>query len=180
MKFLKSIVLFVVLFVLLVSSTMAQGPGETRYIVVDTGISVISGDGVNYYVEDGYVDLPSGVDWVQSLITKGILQAVYTTFEVNGDVTLSPQTAIMVTQDSTISPTGSYQPLTAENDVSTSSITAGSAGDVLYLTNTVTWTITLTDTGALKLSGNAALGQYDTLLLIADGTNWIEVVQTDN
>ena len=59
-------------------------------------------------------------------------------------------------------------------------MTAGTAGDLVYIINTGSNTITITDTGTLKLSGNAALGQYDTLLLWSDGTNWIEVAQADN
>jgi len=41
-------------------------------------------------------------------------------------------------------------------------------------------TITLTDTGTLKLGGNAALGQYDSITLLSDGTNWIQVSKADN
>ena len=51
-------------------------------------------------------------------------------------------------------------------------LTVGSDG----MTNT----ITITDTGTLKLSGNAALGQYDTITLWSDGTNWIEISETNN
>jgi hypothetical protein len=41
-------------------------------------------------------------------------------------------------------------------------------------------TITLTDTGTLKLSGNAALGQYDNITLMSDGANWVELSETNN
>ena len=93
-----------------------------------------------------------------------------------------PQTAISVTANNqTISPTGAYQPLAVVFPAkATSSITAGTAGDWLYLTNTMSNTITLTDTGTLKLGGNRTIGQYDSLLLVSNGTYWVEVSLTDN
>jgi len=50
----------------------------------------------------------------------------------------------------------------------------------LVLVNVGSNTITLTDTGTLKLSANAALGQYDTITLQSDGTNWIELAKANN
>lgn len=104
----------------------------------------------------------------------------FTNVDVEDLLRLSPQSALTVTAGGTVSPQGSYQPLTAAGAVGTSSITAGSAGDVVVFVNTSSNTITFTDTGTLKLSGNAALAQYDTLTLLADGTNWVEIGQTDN
>lgn len=87
---------------------------------------------------------------------------------------LSPNTPIAVTQGMTITPRGSYQPLQAGSAVSTGAIMPGNAGDVLYLVNVSTGTITISDTGKLKLGGTRALGQFDSLTLISDGDNWIE------
>lgn len=179
----------------------AQGPGETRYLVLDDGITVISGDGVNYYVKDGYVDLPSGVGWVQSLITAGTIQPIYAVFEVSGEmvskkvvseeavsddvtiannVTISPQTAISLTEGAVITPTGMYQPIESAGNVTITSIVTGTAGDLLYLVNTAAHTIKLPDAGTLKLSGELDLGQYDTVLLMSDGTNWIQIATSNN
>jgi hypothetical protein len=93
---------------------------------------------------------------------------------------VDPATAITVTSGGTVTPRGSYQPLTSAGNVGTSSITAGNAGDVLFLINTANTTITFTDTGTLKLGGNRALGQFDTLTLVSDGTNWIERAFANN
>lgn len=93
---------------------------------------------------------------------------------------LSAATAISVTQGLTITPAGSYQPLESAGTVSTGAITAGTAGDVLTLVNGTNTTITISDTGTLKLSGNIALGQYDSLVLISDGTNWVQLATTNN
>jgi hypothetical protein len=90
------------------------------------------------------------------------------------------QTTATVTPNSTIPSNGTFQPLTAAAAVGTSSVTTGTIGDLLILYNTVTNTITLTDTGTLKLASNAALGQYDTLTLVSDGTNWLEIGRSNN
>lgn len=87
---------------------------------------------------------------------------------------LTPATSITVTTDAIITPLGSYQPLTSSGTVQTASLATGTAGDVLTLVNTTNTSIVLTDTGTLKLAGNRTLGQYDTLTLVSDGTNWIE------
>jgi hypothetical protein len=87
---------------------------------------------------------------------------------------LTPGTSITVTTDSLITPLGSYQPLTSGGTVQTASIAAGTAGDLLTLVNTTNTSIVFTDTGTLKLAGNRTLGQFDSLTLISDGTNWVE------
>lgn len=99
---------------------------------------------------------------------------------LGGNVTLSPATAISVTMNATITPASAYQPLESAGTVNTASITAGAAGDLLVLVNTVNTSIVLTDTGTLKLGGNRTLGQYDSLTLISDGTNWVELSFTNN
>lgn len=99
---------------------------------------------------------------------------------VGSDVTITPQTVITITQAATLSPTGSYQQLTAAGAVSFGAITAGTAGDLLTLVNIGSNTITITDTGTLKLTGNLALGQYDSATLLSDGTNWIQLATANN
>lgn len=116
---------------------------------------------------------------------------VYGDAQVNGDFrnlgTLSagffratPQTAITVTANSTITPTGTFQPITAAGSVGTASIAPGNPGDLLILYNQANVTITLTDTGTLKLAGNAAMAQYGTLTLVSDGTSWLQVAKGNN
>lgn len=115
-----------------------------------------------------------------SYITSGTYVDVGSYLNVGTLLRLEPATSITVTTDGTITPTGSYQKITSSGNVQTSAIAAGTAGDILLLENNTNTTITLTDTGTLKLGGNRALGQYDTLLLFSDGTNWIEASFTNN
>jgi hypothetical protein len=89
-------------------------------------------------------------------------------------------TAQTITAGGTITPTGMYHQITAAAARGTSSISGKSAGRLLVLINVGSNTITLTDTGTLKLSANAALGQYDSISLISDGTNWIELAKANN
>lgn len=90
------------------------------------------------------------------------------------------QTSITVTMNGYITPTGTYQPIAADGDVGTSNLAAGTAGQLLVLINTSDTTITITDTGTLKLSADAALTQHDALTLLSDGTNWIELSKSTN
>jgi len=93
---------------------------------------------------------------------------------------IPPETVITVTMDSIITPTGTFQQLGAAGAVNTSSIAAGTAGDILVLIGPASNSVTITDTGTLKLGGSRALSANDTLLLIADGTNWNEVAFVNN
>lgn len=92
---------------------------------------------------------------------------------------LTPQTTLAVASGTPITPVGSYQPISSTAAAGVT-ITVGTAGDTVTFINITTPTITITDTGTTMLSGNAALGQYDTLTVYCDGTNWIEVAQTNN
>lgn len=113
------------------------------------------------------------------LVTTGYQQSgtymqTGTYLKVGTFLRMTPAASITVTTDSLITPLGSYQPLTSAGSVQTALIAAGTAGDLLTLVNNTNTTITISDTGTLKLGGNRALGQFDTLTLISDGTNWVE------
>lgn len=108
------------------------------------------------------------------------------TLGVTGDATfaadmiISPGAVITVTQDLTITPTSGYQPLASAGTVGTAAIAVGTAGQLVRLVNTTNTSIVLTDTGTLKLSGNLTLGQYDSVSLISDGTNWVQLATSNN
>jgi YVTN family beta-propeller protein len=92
-----------------------------------------------------------------------------------------PQDTQTIANNGTINVSGgTYIPLTASSAVGTSNITGCTKGQLVYLVNVGSNTITITDTGTLKLASNVALGQYDTLLLWCDGTNYIQVATSNN
>lgn len=99
---------------------------------------------------------------------------------LGGHLAHTPGTTIVVTNGGTITPVSAHVPLSSTGSVGTASIAGPTAGRVIFLVNLANTTITLTDTGTLKLAGNAALGQYDTLTLRGDGTNWIEAARSNN
>lgn len=134
------------------------------------------------------VSVPAEQPLIQERAATGSITAVNIT--ASGTVTggglastgflkLAPGTSITVTS-SGITPTASYQPIVAAAFTATSNIASKPAGTLLRLVNTGTPTITLTDTGTLLLSANIVLGQYDSLLLMSDGTNWIQMGTSDN
>lgn len=97
------------------------------------------------------------------------------------DLRLSEQSLITVTNGAAFTPTGSYQPITAAGEVTpTISTGGGTTGDLLVLVNEGSNTINIADSGTAKLSTALALGQFDTIVLIFDDTNWIELTRADN
>ena len=98
-----------------------------------------------------------------------------------GSVIPAPQAPISVTNGAPITPTGAYQPLESAGTVTPTLATAGYApGALLTLVNTSDTLINLADAETLKLAAAAALGQHDTLTLLFDGDNWIEISRADN
>jgi len=94
---------------------------------------------------------------------------------------LTAQTAISVTDGGIITPTGSYQPLESGGAVTATLGVCGTAGRMYVFVNTVAQTIIITDASNTVLSGNASLGQYDTLTAICDGTRFIQIApESDN
>ena len=84
--------------------------------------------------------------------------------------------------DSTLTPVTTYQPVSSTAAIGTSSIASMPSGARLDIVNVGSQTITFTDTGTLRLSGNIALGAYDTLSLVSAGTGqgWIQLATTNN
>lgn len=94
-----------------------------------------------------------------------------------------PRTAITVTMNGWLTPTGTYQRIRNESGaVSTSGakIAVKQAGTILTLVNVGANTITFTETGTLVSAGNIALGANDSATLISDGTNWTQIGASNN
>lgn len=92
----------------------------------------------------------------QSVTRFGVVSVIR--MIVANDITAAD---ITVSDDATVTDLATVGDLTTTDDLAVSD-DATVAGD-------------LTDTGTLLLSGNAALGQNDMIVLLSDGTNWIQV-----
>ena len=99
---------------------------------------------------------------------------------VGTSITHGDQGAVTVTNGGTIAVTDDIVPLTAGGSVGATISGCSTANKLTYLYNTANQTITITDTGNIVLAGNAALGQYDSLTLLGDGTRCIQVSKADN
>lgn len=139
------------------------------------GAKWVAASGCEYEFQSGStLDIQDGVtastaDW-----------SVTDDLTVAGDLVNTPGTTIVVTPGGTVTPLGAYVPISSTAGAGTSAIAGPTAGRMIYIVNVSATTITFTDTGTLKLSGNIALGQYDTLTLRGDGTNWIQVGTSNN
>jgi hypothetical protein len=100
---------------------------------------------------------------------------------VAGDQINTPGTVIVVSDGSTITPLSAYQPLSSTANTGTNVIGGCTAGKTTTMSNQFTTTITISDSGNLRLAGNMALGQYDTLTVRChNGTLWLEVARANN
>lgn len=81
-----------------------------------------------------------------------------------------------------LTPVGRIQPVVITASRSLTNVTVLPAGTevTFYNAGLVTYTLTFSDATPLRLGGNRALGQYDTLTLYSDGTQWIETSFTNN
>lgn len=103
-----------------------------------------------------------------------------TTATVGTFLVLTPGATQTLYEGTPITPTASYQPVTASYDMGTSAIVIKPAGTILRIVNLGTPTVKITDTGTIMLSANWTGGQYDSLTLMSDGTNWLELARSDN
>ena len=113
--------------------------------------------------------------------TSALVGVVTTTSDVvvGADLRFDPQTAITVTNGAPFAPTGTYQPIAAATEV-TPTVSIGTEGDLVVLVNTSAQIVNIVDAGTMMLSAAWAGNQYDTLTLICDGTNWLEISRSDN
>jgi len=98
---------------------------------------------------------------------------------------LVEQTVVVVTAGSIITPTGAYQPITSTAEFTASASTAVADGTVvgqlLILVNeNASDVIHIPDAANTNISAQADLGNDDTITLIWDGADWLEVAQVDN
>lgn len=127
------------------------------------------------------MEAQSGVSNFTTIVASRDIHAGGDLF-VDGFVTTNPSTAISLTMNGWVSPTGTLQPLTSAGAVATSGarIAVQPAGSTLILLNLGGSTITFTETGTLVSAGNIALGANDSATLISNGTNWYQIAASNN
>lgn len=110
-----------------------------------------------------------------NVATAGTLGVAGTT-TLSGKVVGAPSGIITLADDFTLVPTRTVQLLQADGAIGGVVGTSGAvAGQLLYLVNVGAQNIVITDTGTMKLAGNATLTGDDAVQLIFDGTNWVQV-----
>jgi hypothetical protein len=119
-------------------------------------------------------------------ITSDGAVATTSTLGVGTWLKMTSQTAVVVSAGSTITATGTLQPLTSASSVTTStSLAVGNgttAGDLLILRNAnASDTITVDGTGAnVECKTDTVLGAQDTMTLIWNGADWVCLSTRDN
>jgi len=143
-----------------------------------TGTTTVGGG----YGNSGCTFTDAGVISCNGAATFASTLALTGNATLAGQVAFTAPTQITVTDNSTIATAGyTVIPLTAAGSVGTATITGcETAGKLTILRNIAAQTITITDTSTIMLGGNAALGQYDTLTLLGDGTNCLQISKADN
>ncbi len=80
-----------------------------------------------------------------------------------------------------IAPAGSYHEIGAGGSVAnTMKVSGYSQGDYVMIVNVTAQTITITDTGTTKLASSYGMTVDDSLTLLFDGTNWVEIARSVN
>jgi len=174
--------------------------GCDKYVVASGGELELSGElevqsaGEVEILSGGILDVQSGATFAPALsgdvtfengTTLG--EAVDTVLDLSEFLAFTAQTAISITEGATITPTGTYQPLTSAAAVTTSTscaVYSGTVkGQILVLTNENASDAIIIDDGAnTALGGNKTLtgGQGDALYLMWDETDWFCIGYNDN
>lgn len=98
---------------------------------------------------------------------------------LNGPVAYATSVPLAGVASTAVAPVGRLQPVSMAT-AGTVPITIPPAGQVVCVYNTGSQTVTIADTGNQVLTTAAALGQYDAVCGISDGTRFIEISRADN
>lgn len=163
-------------------------------IYVEKPAAAPAGGGIGVQAIGQSIDCGAGVgDCVTGRFGRGITvysnDRITQTFKVagsSGTMTmagleiLSPQ-SITVTNGNNFTPTATYVYLYAATAVTPTIATAGyAAGTRLIFENESAQTIRFVDAGTQALAATVDLGLEDTLTLIFDGTNWVQLSTSNN
>lgn len=111
--------------------------------------------------------------------TLGGAAAVSGALTAGGAVRLGAGDVLTVTNGGPLTAVRAFQQVTA-GSAAGMTLTVLPTGTLLVLVNMGSNAVTITDTGTTMLAGNVALGQYDSLTVISDGTNMVELARANN
>ena len=162
--------------------------GNTVGTGVDYAISIQSDGSGDYDDFDYCVDMSlAEVNTADIRFSNGTTlgETVDTVLTFSEFLAAAEQTAVALGDGETITPTGTYQPLTSSGAVTTSATTAIADGTVngqlLILVNeNASDTIIVKDSANTHLTGDVTLGNDDTLMLLWDGADWLAIGGENN
>ena len=163
-------------------STSGSGADAGIYLLSDYGSSETT-DSMDY-----------GIDMASAQINQADLRlengetidnGTDTVIALSNFLAMGERQGIIVSEGSTITPTGTYQPISSASAVTTSATTAIADGvkngQLLILVNeNASDTIIVKDSANTHLSGDITLGNDDTLMLMWDGADWLELATSNN
>jgi len=154
-------------------SVVITGTSYMKNNIVDDGSLIVYGD----------VQAISSITVTNNAVVSGTLKSVGTATmsgvaSIGTFARLVPATAITITDNGVLTPTGTYQRVQEAGAVTVTLATAGrTAGDLLIVENLSAQTVVITDTAYYAAP---SLGQYDTAQFIYDGTEWVQIGASNN
>ena len=164
------------------SSTAGSGADAGIYVTSDYS-STHAADNMDYGIDFSTADITTADVRFENGTT--LAEDVDTVLTFSEFLAPTEQTAVVVTEGSIITPTGTYQPITSAGAVTTSATIAIADGvkngQLLVIVNeNASDTIIVKNGANTHLSGDITLGNDDTLGLMWDGADWLELFTTDN
>lgn len=164
------------------SSTSGTGADAAIYVNSDYGSSETT-DSFGYGIDLSGAAINSADLRLENGET--IDNGTDTVIQLSNFLAMGERQGIIVTEGSTITPTGTYQPISSASAVTTSATTAVADGvqngQILILVNENASDAIIVKTAAnTHFSGDITLGNDDTLMLLWDGADWLELATTDN
>jgi hypothetical protein len=164
------------------SSTSGTGADAGIYMTSDYGSSATT-DSMDYGIDMS----SAAINTADLRLENGetIDNGTDTVISFSAFVGAAEQTPLVLTEGGTITPTGTYQPITSATAITTSATTAIANGvkngQLLILVNeNASDAIIVKDSANTHLSGDLTLGNDDTLMLIWDGADWLEIGTSNN
>ena len=152
------------------ATTFAGGTSTTGAISTDSNLTV-----------GGNATVTGTSNLVGNTTVAGTFAANGTSLTVAKPLWMSRQTSIAVTEGSIITPTGTFQELTAAGAVTGALSAPTAAGQLLILFNSTSNNITLSDGSGQAFAGDIVLGLNDRATLIStQAGSWVELARSNN